>query len=214
MNVANKLICLNLNAQWEPTGYKTVKDAIIQLCGAEAQGKADALAIDIDYDLNSENQPIFTYAKSMRPVSWSEWITLPIRDWEFYISSPKQNIRVPTVIISSNFKKMPYKRVSATPTPSEVYSRDSGICQYTNRKLTREESSIDHIIPKSKGGDNSWTNVVLCDKQLNTKKGNRLNSEIGLTPIKVPQIPKSVPYSHLITEARNVDWTHFLKKSR
>ena len=51
MNVANKLICLNLNAHWQPTGYKTVKDAIVQLCGSELNGNPDALAIDIDYDL-------------------------------------------------------------------------------------------------------------------------------------------------------------------
>ena len=46
--VANKLICLNLNAQWQPVGFKTVKDAIIALCASDADGKDNSLALDID----------------------------------------------------------------------------------------------------------------------------------------------------------------------
>jgi hypothetical protein len=42
--IANKLICLNLNANWQPIGFKTVKDAIVDLCGGEADGKSSSLA--------------------------------------------------------------------------------------------------------------------------------------------------------------------------
>ena len=58
-NVANKLICLNLNASWQPVGFKTVKDAIVDLCGSESNGKPSTMALDIEYELDENGQPIF-----------------------------------------------------------------------------------------------------------------------------------------------------------
>ena len=113
--VANKLICLNLNANWQPVGYKTVKDAIIDLCGSESHGKPSTLALDIDYELNDNGEPILDEPKSMNPIPWSEWINLPIRNWDLTINSPNRTIRVPTVIISVNFNKMPVKQFRGKP---------------------------------------------------------------------------------------------------
>ncbi len=61
--VANKLICLNLNASWQPVGFKTVKDAIVDLCGSESNGKPSTMALDIEYELDENDQPIFDEAK-------------------------------------------------------------------------------------------------------------------------------------------------------
>ena len=44
--IANKLICLNLNANWQPIGFKTVKDAIVDLCGGEADGGEPAVGAE------------------------------------------------------------------------------------------------------------------------------------------------------------------------
>ena len=49
-SIVNKAICLNLNANWQPIGFKTVKDAITDLCGGDTNGKPTSLALDIDYD--------------------------------------------------------------------------------------------------------------------------------------------------------------------
>lgn len=208
--VANKLICLNLNANWQPVGFKTVKDAIVDLCGAESGGKPSTLALDIDYELDSEGQPIFNEAKSMNPVSWEEWMTLPIRPWDLSINSPTRSIRVPTVIIATNFNKMPIKSFKGKPSKDGIWNRDQGVCQYTGRKLTKDQSTIDHVIPRSKGGEDTWTNLVLCDKSLNSKKGNKLNSELGLKLKRDPFEPSPTPMSALIREAKHHTWKHFL----
>ena len=208
--VANKLICLNLNANWQPVGFKTVKDAIVDLCGAESGGKPSTLALDIDYELDSEGQPIFDEAKSMNPVSWEEWMTLPIRPWDLAINSPTRSIRVPTVIIATNFNKMPIKTFKGKPSKDGIWNRDQGICQYTGKKLTKDQSTIDHVIPRSKGGQDTWTNMVVCDKTLNSKKGNKLNSELGLKLRKEPIEPSPTPVSALIREAKHHTWKHFL----
>lgn len=209
-NVANKLICLNLNANWQPVGFKTVKDAITDLCGSESNGKATTLALDIDYELDDKGQPIFDEAKSMNPVSWDDWMLLPIRPWDLTINSPTRSIRVPTVIIATNFNKMPIKSFRGKPSKDGIWNRDQGICQYTGKKLTKDQSTIDHVIPRSKGGGDTWTNMVVCEKDLNSKKGNKLNSEIGIKLRKDPIEPSPMPISALIREAKHHTWKHFL----
>jgi 5-methylcytosine-specific restriction endonuclease McrA len=208
--VANKLICLNLNANWQPVGFKTVKDAIVDLCGAESNGKPSTMALDIEYELDLNGQPIFDEAKSMNPVSWEEWMMLPIRPWDLAINSPTRSIRVPTVIIATNFNKMPIKTFKGKPSKDGIWNRDQGICQYTGKKLTKDQSTIDHVIPRSKGGLDTWTNMVVCDKSLNSKKGNKLNSELGLKLKKEPIEPSPTPVSALIREAKHHTWKHFL----
>jgi len=208
--VANKLICLNLNAQWQPVGWKSVKDAIIALCASDAGGKDNSLALDIDYNILDNGEPDLSEPKAMTPVSWNDWLSLPIRSWDLTISSPSMTIRVPTVIISANFSKMPVKHFKGKPSKDAIYNRDKGTCQYTGKKIDRNHATVDHVIPRSRGGEDSWTNLVLCSKDINTKKGNKLNSEIGLQLLKNPLAPQPVPVYSLIREAKHVDWKHFL----
>ena len=212
-NVANKLICLNLNANWQPVGFKTVKDAIIDLVGASHEGRPSSLALDIDYNLLDNGDPDLSEPKSIVPVSWDEWMELPIRSWDLTISTPKTQIRVPTVIIAMNFNKMPVKHFTGKPSKEAIFARDGGRCQYTGKKLTREQFSVDHVLPKSKGGKDTWTNMVACDKDINSRKGNQTNSEAGLKLLKTPIVPSPVPVYALIKDAKHEDWKHFLIKA-
>lgn len=208
--IANKLICLNLNANWQPVGFKTVKDAIIDLCGTESDGKPKSLALDIDYNVDDNGDPILDDPKSMTPVSWATWMSLPIRSWDLTINSPNRVIRVPTVLISINYNKMPVKHFKGKPSKDAIFTRDNGVCQYTGKKIDRQHATVDHVIPKSKGGEDSWTNLVLCSKEINIKKGNKLNSEVGLKLLNNPVAPQPVPVYALIKEAKHRDWKHFL----
>jgi 5-methylcytosine-specific restriction endonuclease McrA len=212
-SVVNKLICLNLNANWQPVGFKTVKDAIVDLCGCDANGKPSSLALDIDYDIDNNGDPILDDPKSMNPVSWTEWMKLPVRSWDLSINTPTMIIRVPTVIIATNFNKMPVKHFRGKPSKDAIYTRDGGVCQYSGKKIDRNSATIDHIVPRSKGGADTWTNLVLCSKDINSKKGNRMNSEVGLKLLKQPIAPQPVPVYALIKDAKHIDWHHFLIKT-
>jgi len=211
--IENKLICLNLNANWQPIGFKTVKDAIVDLCGCDVGGKPATLALDIDYNIDNLGDPILTEPKTMNPVSWTEWLSLPVRPWDLSINSAHMKVRVPTVIIAVNFSKMPVKQFKNKPSKDAIYVRDGGIDQYTGKKLDRNIATVDHVIPRSKGGGDTWENLVLCSKDINSKKGNRFNNEVGLKLLKNPTAPQPVPVYALIKDARHVDWQHFLIKT-
>lgn len=71
-----------------------------------------------------------------------------------------------------------------------VIWRDNHTCQYCAKQFSYNELTMDHVIPKSKGGHKVWTNIVASCKACNSKKGNYLLSETNLKLLKKPKVPK------------------------
>ena len=72
-----------------------------------------------------------------------------------------------------------------------VFIRDKGTCQYCGKKLTKATCTLDHVVPKSRGGIISWNNIVLCCHSCNQKKGDRTPEQAGL---KLASSPKPLSY--------------------
>src|SRR5436190_9382484 len=86
-------------------------------------------------------------------------------------------------------------------------------CQYTGALLRPDEGSLDHVVPRSRGGPDTWENLVWSSKQVNTRKGNRLPHEAGLKLLNVPRAPKELPVTALIHNAHGVaEWKLFLNE--
>jgi 5-methylcytosine-specific restriction endonuclease McrA len=101
---------------------------------------------------------------------------------------------------------MPRKSFKGKPSKDAIYIRDGGVDQYTGKKLKRDESTIDHITPKSKGGKDEWENLALTCKEINSKKGNKSNNEFGLTLIRQPKAPKPMTATELIRDIKHPTW--------
>ena len=192
-DILNKNIVLVLNRNWQAINIRTPQDAFCQM----ATNVATALEIE------SENH--------IRPVTWDEWITLPIRDGDNSVKTARGAIRVPTVIVAVNFAKVPKRR--PTLNARNIRERDGNRCQYTGRELRPDEGSLDHVVPRSRGGANSWENLVWAAKEVNQRKGDRLPHEAGLKLLSVPRAPKELPATALLRNANNVrEWRLFLKE--
>jgi hypothetical protein len=210
--ILNKAITLVLNSNWKPIGYRTVQDAIVKLTGSEKHPEPSALAMDIDYPIDDHGNPVYE-SPCMNPISWKDWINLPIRDWDLTISGTNGKLyRVPTVIIAVKFSKMPKRTFSDFPSNQNIMERDNFTCQITNQKLPKEMLTIDHVIPKSRGGGEGWENKVTCRKDINYRKGNKLNSEVGITLIRTPTKPSTTHICDLIDEARVREHEFFVMK--
>jgi len=206
MSIINKIIVLKLNKAWQPVGFSSVQKAIVDLCGGIA-----VKAIDLEYELDDSGEPVGDPIR-MNPVDWDEWITLCVRPYDLVLHSAKLQIRVPTVLVAKNFNRMPMKTFRGKPSKDGIRIRDRNRCQYTGHLLRREEITIDHVIPQSRGGHDNWENLVTTSKELNSKKGNKLNEEAGLHLIRKPTVPAPMPLSMLINEIRHRDWLPFLLK--
>jgi len=76
------------------------------------------------------------------------------------------------------------------PTKKNLWIRDCGKCQYCEKKISLSDCTIDHVIPRSRGGIHSWKNIVLSCAKCNQKKGASLLHEISMNYIKAPWVPK------------------------
>jgi 5-methylcytosine-specific restriction endonuclease McrA len=97
-----------------------------------------------------------------------------------------------------------------------VLHRDDFKCQYCLGKFSLKDLTLDHVIPTSRGGKNTWDNVVTACSKCNGKKGNRLPKEAGMKLHKVPKRPSWSPQIILKLKEDDPDewWDWFqLKKS-
>lgn len=199
MNILNKRIVLKLNSNWQPIHTITVQKAIRDIvCESSPH-----VVFDIVYDENDEFY-------SSRPVTWDEWITLPVREYDFAIKTPHSEVRCPTVIMSCNFAKMPLKEIKLTN--ENIKRRDDFKCQYTGKRLHPKDATVDHIVPLKHGGANDWTNLVCCDKKVNHRKGSKLNDQAGLKLLRPPKKPLPVPLCHIVSKLpkKHKDWQWFI----
>lgn len=200
-SVLDKQVVLSLNSAWQPIGWRTVRQAIISLSGGDSEHPAMALDMLLDKD------GALVY---VNPVNWEEWMKLPVRDGDLAITTKTGAIRAPVAIISRNYAKMPVK--SPKLSKRAIFERDGGVCQYTGEKVSHKDGNVDHVLPRSRGGRDHWENLVWSRKDINSKKGNRLNHEVGISLTKKPKAPPSVPASVLLGAPKLPEHRHFLIK--
>ena len=96
---------------------------------------------------------------------------------------------------------------------SALYIRDRWECQYCGIDLNKTLATIDHVLPRSRGGETSWKNCVASCKYCNRKKANKTPAEAGMPLLRLPITPK--PY-HIWEGTKNIkwhdDWSSFIKK--
>lgn len=83
-------------------------------------------------------------------------------------------------------------------------------CQYTGQRLTSRNATMDHIVPRSRGGKTEWSNVVICSFEANIKKGNKTLAEAGLKLLKKPTAPKWHPLYSYVIQNRPACWDKFI----
>ena len=203
-DLLDKAIVLKLNASWQPIGWTTPRAAFVALCGGAYGGTPPALALSTA--VNEDGDLIEAI-----PMRWEEWMKLEVRPSDLAINIKDRAIRCPTVIISPNYDKMPV--VTIRLTKRAILERDNFTCGYSGEKLPASMLNVDHIDPRSRGGKDSWDNLVTCRKDINTWKGNRRNEEIGLKLKKKPHAPKQVPKSFTIREAKRPEHLPFIRKA-
>jgi 5-methylcytosine-specific restriction endonuclease McrA len=198
--VLDKAVVLSLNSAWQPIGWRTVKDAITSMTG----GGKNPAAMALDITLDDKGDILHVV-----PVGWDAWYELPVRPGDLFIQTKDKVIRAPTAIINSNYSKMHLKAPRLTK--EAILERDGYRCAYTGQKLPKSRLNVDHVIPRHRGGKDTWENLVASDREVNSKKGNRLNEEIGLKLKIKPIAPKSMPVSFAIREPRRPEHAPFLK---
>jgi len=101
--------------------------------------------------------------------------------------------RLPEIIRLSKYVPRPYTDVVLSR--RNIYLRDNHTCQYCGK--AGSNLTIDHVVPKSRGGADSWENMVVCCARCNNRKGSKTPEEAGLKLITLPYRPPSTLYLHM-----------------
>ncbi len=118
-----------------------------------------------------------------------------------------KNFKRPTIIRLLRYISIPFRKVNLNR--QNIFRRDKFKCGYCGEK-NKSKLTIDHIIPKSKGGKNTWQNLVTCCKSCNIKKDNNSLEEVEMTLNCVPYRPTYIQFVKNITISYSEDWLPFL----
>lgn len=102
-----------------------------------------------------------------------------------FVHAPRLTMRVPSVIRLREFRRIPHQTRALSR--KNILLRDRYTCQFCSRILPASELTLDHIIPRSRGGRTDWDNLVACCHACNNRKGDRLPEEAGLKLLRLPR---------------------------
>ena len=126
--------------------------------------------------------------------TWSELASLQHeieRDKHLWVRTPRSMIAVPRIIRLFGYDRVPKQQVKLTR--RNIYSRDENRCQYCGKRFPTKELTLDHVVPRVQGGENSWTNLVCACVKCNTRKGGRRPGQARMQLIREPFKPRRNP---------------------
>jgi 5-methylcytosine-specific restriction endonuclease McrA len=130
-------------------------------------------------------------------------------DW---VRTSSHEIQVPRVIRLLGYDKLPRQTVKFNR--RNIFARDNNQCQYCGRRFPTQELSLDHVTPRSKGGQSSWENIVCACVSCNVRKGGRTPREAHMTLIRKPEKPKRSPLLNMkLTHRKYQSWRTFLENA-
>lgn len=122
-------------------------------------------------------------------------------------SSEELEVSVPSVVRLRYYVKVPYTRV-APLSRRAVFARDGGRCQYCGKAA----ESIDHVVPRCRGGEHTWENVVASCRRCNTYKGDRLLKDCALSLSTMPTAPTQYVWVKVAAGTVPASWTPYLER--
>jgi 5-methylcytosine-specific restriction endonuclease McrA len=126
------------------------------------------------------------------------------------LHSENSTVARPVVIRLITYVNVPRDAHRRKITRRAVFARDSWTCQYCG---SRSNLTVDHVIPRSKGGTSSWENIVASCAPCNRRKGDRLPRQAGMHPRKRPRTPRAEIFIHVASPTIPTAWLQYLPQA-
>jgi 5-methylcytosine-specific restriction endonuclease McrA len=134
------------------------------------------------------------------------------REHHDWVRTVSFEIAVPRVVRLLGYDRLPQQHVKLNR--RNLFARDRNRCQYCGHVFPTQELSIDHVVPRTQGGGESWTNLVCSCVKCNARKGGRTPTQANMQLIKKPVRPKRHPLISLkLGQERYESWKAFLDEA-
>ena len=163
--------------------------------------------------LNQTYEPLGTVSVARAVImTFKDTVTVEEFDSERVLRSARAEFRVPSVIRRRTYINIRRRREASGMKRLRIYMRDKFRCQYCGEKKAAGELTLDHIMPRSRGGDNSPVNIVTACVSCNNRKGDRTPAEARM-PLLTSQSALRVTLERVVlchyAEAR-AEWRKYL----
>jgi 5-methylcytosine-specific restriction endonuclease McrA len=135
--------------------------------------------------LNASYEPINICAARRAIVLVLKGLAMPEEENGHYLHAARLAMRVPSVIRLLEYRRIPHQTRALSR--KNILLRDRNTCQYCGLVLPSGELTLDHVVPRSRGGSSTWENLVACCHTCNRRKGNHLLSETEMKLVKEPR---------------------------
>lgn len=187
---------LVLNRNFEADKIVSARAALCLL----VRGRAEVVDV--------EQTPLDTRFLTYDFASWQELAEFQAefeKDKHRWVRSAKMSVAVPTIVRLRDYAQFRKRQVKLNR--HNLFARDGHRCQYCGKKFKPADLTIDHVIPKSRGGKLEWSNVTCACVRCNMRKANRTPHEAGMKLIRKPEKPK---YQFPIPKVKHATWAHFV----
>jgi 5-methylcytosine-specific restriction endonuclease McrA len=141
--------------------------------------------------LNADYRPVNYFPLSLW--SWQDAVQAVFGDrvdvvaeYDQPVRSPSTTIKLPSVVALRSYIALPRRPAFSR---SNLFLRDEFRCQYCGQRFKSEDLTFDHLVPRSRGGCATWTNIVTACMVCNVAKGSRTLAECGMRPLTMPAVP-------------------------
>ena len=156
--------------------------------------------------LNATYEPLCVVSARRAVVLVLGGKAIAVEDSGEEVHSERLSLAVPVVVRLTRFVRVPY-RANVPLTRRAVFARDGGRCVYCAAPAT----SLDHVIPRSRGGEHVWENVVSCCRRCNHAKADRGLIELGWRMRRPPRAPTGPAWRVLGTGRMHPCWRPYLQ---
>jgi HNH endonuclease len=152
--------------------------------------------------------------EAIRIISAKRALTL-ITKGKAVVELPTSKMIYPGIYLPSVIRLRVYKRIPIRMqlvTRKNIYLRDANTCQYCGERFNAPDLTLDHIVPRSRGGKNAWDNLVTACALCNRKKDNRMPEEAGMPLLHRP-LPASVHTGRHVLRSQGLEvdeWGRYL----
>ena len=135
--------------------------------------------------LNASYEPINVCAARRAIVLVLKGVAMTEEENGHFLHAARLAMRVPSVIRLLEYRRIPHQTRALSR--KNILLRDRNTCQYCGTVLAAAELTLDHVIPRSRGGSSTWENLVACCHPCNNRKGNRTPEEAGMKLARLPR---------------------------
>jgi 5-methylcytosine-specific restriction endonuclease McrA len=182
---------LVLNRSWMPTGVATVRRALEQIYVEKAKIVCHKTYMEYDFE---------------------KWVDKGVEDDVLFVKTKTFNIQIPETVVLRDFNSLP--KHGDTYSKHHVFKRDKYHCQYCGHSVTREDATIDHVVPRAQGGKTCWDNCVTACYDCNSTKADRTPAQAGMRLRSKPGKPSWKPEDIAERYAHRKNWGVFLGKKK